>query len=209
MDFYKICPDCGRKNDPGRRRCACGRDLTRVSATNDEIESSLRNRGPEEPVIETPPAPMPVRVCPCGEKNPVNLRKCRRCGGELMDIPLTRDSVPEEGPRPGETPARACALLLPDGSRFPVTEATVLGREGALREALKDRPFVSRRHCELIPGPEGLFVRDLGSTNGTWLNGQRLGCEPRRAENGSRLVLAGDPEAQDVRGIYALTVEIK
>ena len=205
MDRYKLCPDCGCKADPAKRRCPeCGRDLTLVSATDDEIESRRETlQSPEE--TETPPSPMPVRVCPCGESNPVSLRKCRRCGGELMDIPMTRPSESSAG-APG---AKACALLLPDGSRFPVTENTVLGREGALREVLKDRPYVSRRHCELIPGPQGLSVRDLGSTNGTWLNGQRLGCEERPAENGARLALAGDPEAPDAVGVYVVTVEIK
>jgi len=35
---------------------------------------------------------------------------------------------------------------------------------------LRDRT-VSRRHCELVRGPDGVRVRDLGSTNGTRING--------------------------------------
>jgi pSer/pThr/pTyr-binding forkhead associated (FHA) protein len=33
---------------------------------------------------------------------------------------------------------------------------------------------VSRRHCCLAPDREGVLVLDLASTNGTWINGQRL-----------------------------------
>jgi FHA domain len=33
---------------------------------------------------------------------------------------------------------------------------------------------VSRQHAVLIPTPEGLLISDLGSTNGTWANGEYL-----------------------------------
>jgi len=33
---------------------------------------------------------------------------------------------------------------------------------------------VSREHAALIPTPEGLLIADLGSTNGTWVNGEYL-----------------------------------
>ena len=35
-------------------------------------------------------------------------------------------------------------------------------------------PRVSRRHCCLALGRDGVLVRDLGSTNGTRINGQRV-----------------------------------
>ena len=34
--------------------------------------------------------------------------------------------------------------------------------------------WVSRQHCILIVSDEGCIVRDLGSTNGTLVNGQRI-----------------------------------
>ncbi len=33
---------------------------------------------------------------------------------------------------------------------------------------------VSRQHAILLPSDEGLYLIDLDSTNGTWINGQRL-----------------------------------
>src|SRR4051812_25375894 len=37
-----------------------------------------------------------------------------------------------------------------------------------------DSSRVSRRHCDLVPEGEGILVRDLGSANGTWINGTRI-----------------------------------
>jgi len=38
-------------------------------------------------------------------------------------------------------------------------------------------PTISRRHAELTPLPTGVRVRDLGSSNGTFINGTKI--EPR------------------------------
>ena len=35
-------------------------------------------------------------------------------------------------------------------------------------------PLVSRQHCELVEKDGGLFVRDLGSTNGTFVGSERV-----------------------------------
>src|SRR5262249_15063190 len=48
------------------------------------------------------------------------------------------------------------------------------GRLGTLEIVLDDNS-VSRRHAEVRLTPNGWMVRDLGSTNGTFLNGERLG----------------------------------
>jgi pSer/pThr/pTyr-binding forkhead associated (FHA) protein len=57
---------------------------------------------------------------------------------------------------------------------FPLTrESTVVGRlpECALRIQTAD---VSRRHCEFTSAADGLSLRDLGSSNGTFVNGKRV-----------------------------------
>lgn len=48
------------------------------------------------------------------------------------------------------------------------------GRLATLEIVLEDAS-VSRRHAEIRTSPAGWRVRDLGSTNGTWVNGARLG----------------------------------
>lgn len=48
------------------------------------------------------------------------------------------------------------------------------GRLGSLEIALDDSS-VSRRHAEVRSGEDGWYVRDLESTNGTYVNGVRIG----------------------------------
>ena len=37
-----------------------------------------------------------------------------------------------------------------------------------------DHPTVSGRHCEIVLGGKSIIVRDLGSTNGTFINGEPI-----------------------------------
>jgi two-component system NtrC family sensor kinase len=66
-------------------------------------------------------------------------------------------------------------LQGPDkGRRFELPDALALvGRES--RQLPLTDNTVSRRHCEIVPSDDqGWFVKDLGSANGTWINGQRI-----------------------------------
>jgi diguanylate cyclase (GGDEF)-like protein len=77
------------------------------------------------------------------------------------------------------------------GTMLRVDErGTSLGRSGENLFQLSD-PTVSRRHAFVWMDSRGLFyLRDEGSTNGTFLNGQRLESRrPARVENGDRIQL--------------------
>jgi len=67
-------------------------------------------------------------------------------------------------------------------------EQLVLGRETGNAIAIAD-PALSRRHCAIVRDDAGWLVRDLGSFNGTLLNGERI--TERRLEHGDRLCLGG------------------
>jgi pSer/pThr/pTyr-binding forkhead associated (FHA) protein len=58
------------------------------------------------------------------------------------------------------------------GRQVEVTAMLVLGRQAA--DLPIDDPEVSRRHAALRPADDGLEVEDLGSLNGTWVNGTRI-----------------------------------
>ena len=63
------------------------------------------------------------------------------------------------------------SLVLPDGKRVRLGEGTTtIGRAAECEIRLADTS-VSRRHAEVRPSGDGWSVRDLGSTNGTKVNG--------------------------------------
>ncbi len=59
------------------------------------------------------------------------------------------------------------------GQRFPISVPVEVGRESATISLAFDTA-ASRRHASLTPGAIGVAVSDLGSTNGTYVNGQRV-----------------------------------
>ncbi len=71
----------------------------------------------------------------------------------------------------------APALILKGGPRagkvFEIRQALRIGRHPYNDVALADAS-VSRYHCWIKPGDTGCFVEDLASTNGTYVNGQRV-----------------------------------
>jgi serine phosphatase RsbU (regulator of sigma subunit) len=59
------------------------------------------------------------------------------------------------------------------GARFAFAREAEIGRSSRAAVPLKDAS-VSRRHALLAPGPQGWTLRDLGSQNGTRLNGRTV-----------------------------------
>ena len=64
---------------------------------------------------------------------------------------------------------RGGTLVAPDQREVVVgLDAVTVGRAGSATLTLAD-PEVSALHCELVGSPKGVVVRDLGSTNGTFI----------------------------------------
>ncbi len=57
--------------------------------------------------------------------------------------------------------------------KLPEDRPIVIGRQPDCDVVVND-PAASRRHLTLKVEPEGVWLEDLGSQNGTWLNGQRV-----------------------------------
>ena len=83
-----------------------------------------------------------------------------------------------------------------------VTEPLEVGRGGS--GLLVDDPAVSRRHLELRPDQEGLLVHDLGSANGTTIDGRPI-TEPSTFPVGA-IVRFGDTTIELMRPIGASAV---
>jgi ABC transport system ATP-binding/permease protein len=71
------------------------------------------------------------------------------------------------------------------GQRIELSGELVLGREEGF---VLDDPSCSRRHARLYLDQHGVVVEDLGSSNGTWVNGQRI-AGPTRLSPGDQLYL--------------------
>ena len=59
------------------------------------------------------------------------------------------------------------------GRSYPLVGPVVLGRAPECGLCL-DASGLSRQHAKLVPGEDGVLVEDLGSTNGSFINGQRV-----------------------------------
>jgi pSer/pThr/pTyr-binding forkhead associated (FHA) protein len=76
-------------------------------------------------------------------------------------------------PAPGNTPTLVATDGPLAGQRYPLTGSLELGRD-ASGVPLGFDTSASRRHASITPSPSGLALADLGSTNGTYVNGQRV-----------------------------------
>lgn len=88
---------------------------------------------------------------------------------------------PAPPPRQGPSTLRRASLTAlrgpVQGSRYPLDgETFVLGRGDGCDLQLAD-PAISRKHLELKRSPGGWMVTDLGSGNGSGLNGERISGE--------------------------------
>jgi len=80
------------------------------------------------------------------------------------------------------------AIVLADGTRHVLdTERVTIGRQSGCTITIRDTN-VSREHVQLRRRPNGWTLRDLGSTNGTKLNGVRVEGEQLLA-NGDVIML--------------------
>jgi hypothetical protein len=60
------------------------------------------------------------------------------------------------------------------GMEFPLRDEVTVGRAGGCAILLTDDTFVSQLHARVFRRDGDLFVEDLGSTNGTYLNQKKV-----------------------------------
>jgi ABC transport system ATP-binding/permease protein len=70
--------------------------------------------------------------------------------------------------------------------RLPPGAVKTIGRSPGA-EFIVDAALVSRLHCQLTATADSLHVKDLGSTNGTFVNGTRI--QAAQLKNGDKLAV--------------------
>ncbi len=136
----------------------------------------------------------------CGHKNSIGSRFCSSCGAVIeSSMPSENTTItfhptlPADGPEAVDSPDAANDEIQLDGadlpsdlgvlvvkrgqnagSRFTLTKATTTAGRHPESDIFLDDVTVSRRHVEIVAGPNGFLVRDIGSLNGTYLNRERI-----------------------------------
>ncbi len=75
-----------------------------------------------------------------------------------------------------------------DGQQWVITDTLVIGRDASCNVVIPDRQ-VSRRHARITKSGAIVMLEDLGSKNGTYLNGQPL-TEPRQLVEADEITVA-------------------
>ena len=86
--------------------------------------------------------------------------------------------VVQRGPRPGEIFSLNQSMLI-------------LGRD-PMSDIVVNDPEISRNHARLTYTTEGYEIQDMGSTNGTYVNGRRLRGEPMLLEPDVDVILGSN-----------------
>lgn len=118
-------------------------------------------------------------------------KKCSRCGGVLSDagqctfcVPSSAVLLGDEGSTveeilqrtPSIAPAHGAMLVNNEtNERYPLSQSvSKIGRDKANNISLHNDSYISRHHAWVLFIKGNYFVEDLGSTNGTLLNGEVL-----------------------------------
>ena len=100
--------------------------------------------------------------------------------------------------------------LMHEGERIALAvPVAVLGRVASCDVKIT-HPLVSRRHCQVEATADGIYVQDLGSSNGTYVNGGRaagrvrmcVGDVLRIGQEGPEFRLLSGPAETDVTEKY-------
>jgi hypothetical protein len=181
------CPVCAAEVQQDDLICfTCGANLPRVEAPDDEPA--------------TPPTVMQAHI----KRDSFSDRSCPSCGTHVADpadliCSNCRQPLPQAQ---GQISPVVLRLVFPTGNvDVPAGTSLLLGRdpqESLVAAAFARFENVSRRHATVSVDDAGhASVRDEHSTNGTWVNNDRVlpGVDVRLAD-GDNLRLAADITAE-------------
>jgi len=100
--------------------------------------------------------------------------------------------APGAAPAPaGKAPKKGARLRIIEpaerkGESYTLTDELTVGRGGGCAVVIPDDQFVSTVHARLYRRGDDLFVEDLGSRNGTFVNGQKIET-PTKLRRGDRV----------------------
>lgn len=154
------------------------RFLTRLLLTEEQAEDPRLRM-----TMARPAAPPPASQAPA---QPRSLPTLQAQPGPLPERDNPTSTLPAAGPwdgplDPGQTAYILVSLEGPyAGSKFPLPHLPArIGRGASVAVALNADQGISRQHAEVYADKGGrIRIRDLNSTHGTFVNGQRVADAP-------------------------------
>lgn len=210
------CPECGHPNLPGVAFCdECGHDLTSAGQLSAATPAGVASTTVPEPAASAPltvsdPFGDPFADVPVTQVTPASTpAMSAEPDAEPPRDVVTPAAIPQAVPVaapsvvPSATSAPTAATLSVErngtaGVNFPVTPGALIGKwdmdAGIFPEidTSKEDPdgYISRRHATLDFHHGHWVITDLGSTNGTAVNRQKLAAhQPHALNNGDEVIV--------------------
>ena len=230
MAEYKICPGCGMKNPASAWLCEkCQNDLFSVDITSEldsndigntqnsgslpeNLDKLFANATEHKPVstggkrvikqINVKEKPLEkgneqlFKYCTCGEPNSSSAVRCNACGVDIKGVIL---ETKEDHQKRLKSIIDCAHSLKSQSSLGPNVKIKV-------EAYLSNKSHVSRKHLMIWKTSTGIFVRDIGSTNGSYINGKKLSANQDYQLNVGDVLVLGYPKS-DESNIAVFNVE--
>ena len=152
-------------------------------------------------------------ICNCSHANPIGTKYCIRCGEFIGNIPpqrLMTDPQSAVAARSitvvAELEGCAVCIKLVDA---PKKNAVVIGREHVFKNYLDPKKYVSRKHIRLFIKDSQLYLEDMYSRNGTFVNGAKVRPGTTvRIKDGARIVLGSSETAGIPKNAAVIKIRI-
>ena len=157
-----------------------------LQAVERPVEPPLERALP--PVDEEPPPPEPERP------QVIDRESEELLGDDHADEPAfeardERAEEPEVSANPVEASGSGLYLITETGEERVAKERYVIGR-GKHCDLVINSGKVSREHASIVQDGDDWYIEDLGSSNGTWFNKQRI--KRRKIEEGDEYFVCSE-----------------
>lgn len=129
------------------------------------------------------------RICPkCSVYNRLDVLECVECESDLSTVAVSDI-------------AGRFVLDSIDGTFSYILDGrtVIIGREYEMEEFLRDKMYVSRKHAELQPEGDRLFIRNYSKMNFTFVNNEKISDDERtELRSGDEIGFGGNVQ----RGSY-------
>lgn len=163
------CPDCRNMIPDDSAFCdQCGKELKWCP------ECKRPKRGTECPVCGSDLVPGRKYLAGlAAQQEPAQAASQGPADGQPAQTGDGQASPKVQAQKPQATAARPATALVGNGWRLVLKDGD-FGRRGGIWPELGSCQYVSGDHGKIISSPSGWLICDLGSTNGTQVNGRKL-----------------------------------